>query len=117
MQISDAVSLILRAASHRENKTYILDMGKPYKIIDLAIKTIRHSQFGFDNDLIDITGLQAGEKLTEILFTSKESSALSTKDGMFVIADRADSLLSKDEMQSLFSGDIEFLYSKTKKLL
>ena len=112
MQISDAVSLLLRAASHRKNETYILDMGKPYKIVDLAVKTLKNSHFCYDKNLIEVTGLQVGEKLTEILFTTKESIVMSRQEDMFIISNRDDTLLSEVEMQLLFSGEINFLYEK-----
>lgn len=114
MQISDAVSLILRAAVKRENETYILDMGQPYKIKDLAIKILQNCFFSYDKNRIEFTGLQAGEKLTEVLFTADEASELEKLDGVFVIKNRDDSLLQKSEMALLFSGDIDFLYKKIK---
>ena len=116
MQISDAVSLVLRAASCRTNKTYILDMGQPYKILDLAIKTLNNSHFGHDSNSVTVTGLQAGEKLTEILFTPNESTIMTEQEGMFVIETRDDALLSMHEMELLFSGDIDFLYEKIKTI-
>lgn len=112
MQINDAVSLVLRAASHRKNETYILDMGKPYKILDLAVKTLKNSHFSYDKSMIEVTGLQVGEKLTEILFTPNESNKMSKQEGMFVIANRDDTLLSEGEMRLLFSGEINCLYKK-----
>ena len=114
MQISDAVSLVLRAASDRTNKTYILDMGQPYKILDLAVKTLKNIHFDYDSDLVAVTGLQAGEKLTEILYTPTECNVMTEQEGVFVIENRDDSLLSKYEMKLLFKGDIGFLYEKIK---
>jgi FlaA1/EpsC-like NDP-sugar epimerase len=112
MQIGDAVSLILRAASHRKNETYILDMGEPYKILDLAVKMLNNSHFHHDKNLIEFTGLQDGEKLTEVLFTVLESTDITKQDGVFVIPDRDDSFLSEKELEMLFNGDVDFLYKK-----
>ena len=117
MQVSDAVSLILRAASGRENETYILDMGEPYKILDLAVRMLKSSNFHYEKKSIEFTGLQGGEKLSEILFTDYESSVLTKKEGVFVISKRNDSFLSEIEMKMLFNGDINFLYKKIENIL
>jgi FlaA1/EpsC-like NDP-sugar epimerase len=114
IKISDAVSLILRAAVKRENETYILDMGQPYKIKDLAIKILQNSFFSYDKNRIEFTGLQTGEKLTEVLFTTDEASDLKKLDGIFVIKNRYDALLPKSEMELLFSGKVNFLHEKIK---
>jgi FlaA1/EpsC-like NDP-sugar epimerase len=114
MQISDAVSLILRAAIKRENQTYILDMGQPYRIKDLAIKMLQNCFFSYDKNRIEFTGLQIGEKLTEVLFTDDEASEIEKLDGVFIIKNRDDSLLQKSEMALLFGGDVNFLYKKIK---
>ncbi|MDA9321679.1 polysaccharide biosynthesis protein [Gammaproteobacteria bacterium] len=114
MQINDAVSLILRAAIKRENQTYILDMGSPYKIKDLAKKMIQNCFFYFDSKLIKFSGLQEGEKVSEILFTANEAAKMKKLDGVFVIKNHDDSLLKKSEMKLLFSGSINFLFKKIK---
>jgi len=116
MQISDAVELILHAARNRKNETYILDMGKPYRIKDLAVKVIKNSHFSYDESLIKFTGLQVGEKLSEVLFTSVEGNNMNKQDGIFVITNRDEELLSPKEMELLFSGEIEFLYEKIKNI-
>lgn len=65
MTIPDAVSLICRVIAMRPAYgTYVLDMGKPKKLIDMAHKLIKES--GKDIQ-IKITGLRPGEKLTEEL--------------------------------------------------
>ena len=116
MQISDAVALVLRAGSYRKNRTYILDMGKPFKIIDLAVKLLKNSHFAYDRSLIEFTGLQAGEKLSEILCTPNEENNMSKQENIFVIANRDDALLSQHEIQLLFSGEIESLYKQIETI-
>jgi len=76
MTIPEAVSLVIKAGSMEEQgKLYILDMGEPVKIADLARRLIQLS--GFDPDKGDIsivyTGLRPGEKLTEELLTEGEN--------------------------------------------
>ncbi len=65
MSIPEAVSLILQAASIGEGgEIFVLDMGKPIKIYDLARQMIRLSGNDPDEDInIDIIGLRSGEKL------------------------------------------------------
>ena len=74
MTIPEAVQLILLAASiGKPRDMFILDMGKPVKIMDLAEKMIRLSGLEPGRDIkIEITGLRAGEKLSEQLFADGE---------------------------------------------
>lgn len=74
MTISEACQLILQALSLGQGgETFVLDMGKPIKIKDLAEKMIRLSgKIPNDDIKIEYTGLRAGEKLHEKLFYSDE---------------------------------------------
>ncbi|MDP8254644.1 MAG: nucleoside-diphosphate sugar epimerase/dehydratase [Candidatus Alcyoniella australis] len=74
MTIPESVSLVLEAASMgRGGEVYILEMGEPVRIIDLARNMIRLSGYEPDQDIeIKITGLRRGEKLHEELFTDEE---------------------------------------------
>lgn len=77
MSINEAVELILVSCSmEHKNSIYILDMGKPIKILDIAKKMIRLSGKNYsykkhsdDATLIKFTGLKEGEKLSEELST------------------------------------------------
>jgi len=70
MTIPEAVSLVLQAGSFSHGgEIFILDMGKPVKILDLARDLISLSGLEEGKDIdIKITGLRAGEKLHEELF-------------------------------------------------
>ncbi len=116
MKISDAVELILYAGSNPKNETYILDMGPPYKIKDLAEEILKNSSFSSVTDQIEISGLEKGEKLTEILFTSKERASLTEEKGILKIQNTKTDLLSNEEIKQIFSGNTSFLYSKFKDL-
>ncbi len=74
MSIPEAVSLILQAASMGDGgEIFVLDMGKPVKIYDLARQMIRLSGYDPDHDIkIEIIGLRPGEKLHEELFHTSE---------------------------------------------
>ncbi len=67
MTIPEATQLVLQAASFRTGELFILDMGKPVKIMDLARDMIRLSGLTEDDVNIEITGIRPGEKLFEEL--------------------------------------------------
>lgn len=71
---SEAVSLVLEAASLGDDgDLFILDMGDPVKIIDLAEQLIRLRGLNPEKDIaIEITGLRGGEKLSEELLGQYE---------------------------------------------
>ncbi len=86
MTIPEAVHLVLQAGEMGScGETYVLDMGQPIKIIDLARDLIRLSglQEGRDID-IAITGLSGGEKIEEELFYENERAERSRHDKIFV---------------------------------
>ena len=67
MTIPEAVSLILQASVYAEGgEIFVLDMGEPVRIYDLAEKIIRYKGFEPNKDIdIKITGLRPGEKIYE----------------------------------------------------
>ncbi len=83
MTIREACDLVITAAAHAlapgpapertDVSVYVLNMGQPVKIVDLAERMIRLSglQPGYDIDIV-FTGMRPGERLNEILFASEE---------------------------------------------
>jgi len=89
MTIREACDLVVTAASHAlgparsETSVYVLNMGQPIKIVDLAERLIRLSGLepGRDVDIV-FTGIRPGERLNEILFAHDEGSADIGIDGV-----------------------------------
>jgi FlaA1/EpsC-like NDP-sugar epimerase len=86
MTIPEAVQLVLQAgALGKCGETFVLDMGQPIKIVDLARDLIRLSGLreGTDIDIV-FTGLQKGEKMHEELFYATENQTRSSHEKIFV---------------------------------
>lgn len=75
MLIPEAAQLVLQAALQGQGgETFVLDMGEPIKIVDLARDMIRLSGFSEDDIRIEFTGLRPGEKLYEELLADGETT-------------------------------------------
>ena len=89
MTIREACDLVVTAASHAlgpkrsETSVYVLNMGQPIKIVELAERLIRLSGLepGRDVDIV-FTGIRPGERLNEILFARDEGSSDIGIDGV-----------------------------------
>lgn len=87
MTIPEAVQLVLQAAmiSHG-SEIFMLDMGQPVKIVDLAIDLIRLSGYEIGKDIeIVYTGLRPGEKLFEELLISGEQHQPTLHEKLYVV--------------------------------
>lgn len=124
MTIPEAVSLVIQAGTMAKGgEVFVLDMGNPVKIIDLAKDMIRLSGYEPDRDIeIVITGIRAGEKLHEELFTFEEEALATCHKKIFV--SRSGVLgakaLEKEllQMESLPIGiDSEEVFSLLKRIL
>ncbi|MDZ7771639.1 MAG: polysaccharide biosynthesis protein [Balneolaceae bacterium] len=78
--------LVLQAGGLRENGVvYILEMGEPVHILDLAEDLIRLSGLKPRIDIpIEFTGIRKGEKLHEELFTSEEHTRVTRYDKIHI---------------------------------
>jgi FlaA1/EpsC-like NDP-sugar epimerase len=86
MITSEAVLLVLQAgALGRGGEVFVLDMGEPVRIVDLAREMIRLCGYEPDRDIpIVFTGARPGEKLSEELLTAEEGTIATKHDKIFV---------------------------------
>ena len=108
MTISEASQLVLESGAMAENgEVFVLDMGNPVKILDLANNMI--SLMGARNIEIVETGLRPGEKLYEELLVKKEELEKTDNDLIFV---EKESPISMDELNE----KLNILYAATSSL-
>ncbi|TLS76027.1 polysaccharide biosynthesis protein [Mariprofundus erugo] len=104
MTIPEAVSLILQAATMGQGgEIFVLDMGKPVKIVDLAEQMIRLTGLEPGRDIeISFTGLRPGEKLYEELFHDSEKLMATTHPKIMLSGSReVDWQMMQQELQTL----------------
>ncbi|HKP54382.1 MAG TPA: nucleoside-diphosphate sugar epimerase/dehydratase [Chloroflexia bacterium] len=88
MTIPEAVQLVMQASAlGRGGEVFMLDMGEPVKIVDMARDLIQLSglEEGRDIDII-VTGTRPGEKLTEELFIAGEQYEPTTHEKIYIAA-------------------------------
>jgi O-antigen biosynthesis protein WbqV len=95
MTVREAVELVLQAATlgtadeGAAGRIYVLDMGEPVKIVDLARQMIRLAGLRPDKDVeIAFTGLRPGEKLYEELFHDAEALVETATSGIHLASPR-----------------------------
>lgn len=86
MTIPEAVQLVIQAGAFAEGgEVFILDMGKPVKIADLARDLIKLSGLTPDKDIqVVYTGIRPGEKLFEEIMSKEEGATATKHDRIFV---------------------------------
>lgn len=109
MTIPEAAQLVLQAGSmHAKNEIYVLNMGKPVKILDLAENMIRCSGLMpyRDIDIVE-TGLRPGEKLYEELLIDGRDIKKTSNDQIYVETQPCISLEELHDKLSLLSKAIQ----------
>ncbi len=86
MTIPEASQLVLQAGALNKNgAVFVLDMGEPVKIVDMARDLIRLSGLEPDKDIsIAFTGMKPGEKLYEELLNAEEGTNMTQHESIFV---------------------------------
>ncbi len=106
MTVHEAVQLVLHSAARgmtdpeTRGRIFVLDMGEPVRVMDIARRMIRLSGLrpGVDVD-IEIVGLRPGEKLYEELFDTREKRSPSPLKGVF---EAASHIMPKPMLQRVF---------------
>jgi FlaA1/EpsC-like NDP-sugar epimerase len=109
MTIREAVELVLQSmviggdAHFSEGKLFVLDMGAPVKIVDLAHQMIKLAGLKPDEDIkIEFTGLRPGEKLYEELFYGEEALVETESKGIMLASPQvSDYLLIRRALQEI----------------
>ena len=103
MTIPESVQLILQAVSMgKGGEVFVLDMGDPVKILDLARNLIVLSGFVPDKDVdITFTGLRAGEKLYEEPLSKRENVSVTKIDRIYIA--------NLKKVDNVFENDLEDL--------
>ena len=123
MTIPEAVSLVLQAGVYaRGSEIFVLDMGTPVKIDDLARNMIRLSGFEPDVDIpVVYTGLRPGEKLYEELLMNEEGLQKTANDliyvGQKIPFDQKRFLDGLDALKSLEEGQDEQLRTYLQQIV
>ena len=93
MTIPEATQLVLEAAAMgRGGEVFVLDMGEPVRIMDLAREMIRLSGLSPDDIDIDIVGVRPGEKLVEEVYWGDEDTLPTSHPKLHVARHKAPSL-------------------------
>ncbi len=117
MTIPEAASLILKSTLFsKKGNIFVLDMGEPIKILDLAKKVITLSGLSYDDKeknsvKIEFTGLRPGEKMHEELYSKKES-IMKVDDDIFLINDDE---LNINDFQTMHDSLIQLLSNFSDK--
>lgn len=92
MTIPEAVGLVLQSAlMGKGGEVFLLNMGEPIKILDLARRLIRMSGFIPERDIdIEFTGIRPGEKLFEELAHDSETASPTEHDRIMLVRANAD---------------------------
>ena len=117
MTIPEAVQLVLQASALGHNgETFVLDMGEPVKIVDLARDMIELSGYQVGRDIdIEYTGLRPGERLFELLFFDNENFTRTEHEKIFVTCNGA--MPSFDDFESQIEALISLARAgKTQEL-
>ncbi len=123
MTIPEAVSLVLQAGAYgKGGEIFVLDMGEPVKILDLAKNLIRLSGYEPDEDIpITFTGLRPGEKLYEELLMDEEGLQDTPNKlihiGKPIAFDMEEFCVQLDRLYKVANLDSEAIRGEVKKIV
>lgn len=124
MTIPEAAQLVLQSGAFAKGgEIFVLDMGEPVKIYDLAWDLIKLSGFEPNKDIkIEITGLRPGEKLYEELLMSEEGLTNTKHAKIFIgkptFNDLGEMLQRMKELEGIIEGnDVQRLINKIEEIV
>jgi FlaA1/EpsC-like NDP-sugar epimerase len=123
MTIPEASQLVLQAGGLADNgAVYVLDMGEPVRIVDLAKDVIRLSGYEVGRDIeIKFSGVRPGEKLFEELLTAEEGTNASKHTKIFIAKEAALPSHFEHELEQVYRAatnqDGEAVRSSLKRLI
>jgi FlaA1/EpsC-like NDP-sugar epimerase len=117
MIISEAVLLTLQAAALSQGEEiFILDMGNPIRIIDLAKKMIELAGLRPEKDIsIIFTKPRSGEKLYEELLTEEEKKQVKKEKNMFIVKNKKE--ISLEQIKKLIRVALRGSNKDTREIL
>ncbi len=122
MTIPEAVQLIIQSGAMIEKgEVFVLDMGEPVRIVDLARDMIMLSGLKPDQDIeIKFTGIRPGEKLYEELFTDRESFTSTSNERIFIARENSfnEDAFNKElnSLRELLGTDFLFIQERLKDI-
>ena len=116
MTIPEACGLVIESGAYAEGgEKFILDMGEPVKIIDLAKNMIKLSGLELGKDInIEITGLRPGEKLYEELLLSTANAEKTQNDKIYV--EKGKNPFSLDKIEEIMAHLFEIGHNNKEVL-
>ncbi len=116
MTIPEAATLMLNAAAYsRGGDIFVLDMGKQYKILDIANNLVRFFGLEPQKDIkIEFTGLRPGEKLYEELFLANETMMKTLNKKIFQI-NPENIIIPEDSIKIILNTDPDDLFKLSRK--
>ncbi len=122
MTIPEAVELVIEAgAMGKHRDIFMLDMGRPVKILDLAKDMIKLSGFRYKEDIdIEFVGIRPGEKLQETLVGKNEQLIRTEHPKIFLLkfdGAEKDKLMLYSEVDNLIADAINMNFSIIKEKL
>lgn len=118
MTIPEAVQLVMQAAAlGKGSEIFVLDMGEPIKITELAINMIKLSGYSEKDIAIKYTGIREGEKLHESLFMDSEKIDKTKHEKIMVSYLDINYTNFQEDLEGLFKYTSEFDTEKVNEIV
>jgi FlaA1/EpsC-like NDP-sugar epimerase len=116
MSIREAARLVIKSATINDGNVFVLDMGKPIKILELAKNLIKISGHNENEIPIIFTGLRPGEKMYEETLTDNENLSKTLYEKLFVSNENS-AIMDKKEIEKLIDKTFQTANTFDKKTI